>query len=80
MTCASCVANIERNLQKVNGIRKIVVALIAGKADVKFDPSLILPDQIAKKIQDLGYEAEVVHGYSAGGQLELLVCLNNLNL
>lgn len=78
MTCASCVANIERNMEKVDGIRKIVVALITGKADVKYDPSHILPPQIAKKIEDLGYGAEVIGGDSESGQVEFLVCLSRI--
>lgn len=54
MTCASCVANIERNIKKVEGVHKILVALMAQKAEVQFDPGYILPAQIANRITDLG--------------------------
>ncbi|KRY01538.1 Copper-transporting ATPase 1, partial [Trichinella pseudospiralis] len=46
MTCASCVANIERNLMNIDGINKVLVSLIAGKADVTYDATVILPSQI----------------------------------
>lgn len=77
MTCASCVANIERNMKKVDGIKNIVVALMAGKADVQYDPSYIMPHQIANKIEDLGYGAKIIEADSEG-KLELLVCHANL--
>lgn len=73
MTCASCVANIERNMQKIDGVHKIVVALIAGKAEVSYDPSAISPQDIAQKIEDLGYEAAVDSGNTDGGLVELSV-------
>ncbi|KRZ79301.1 Copper-transporting ATPase 1 [Trichinella papuae] len=46
MTCASCVASIERNLMNIDGINKVLVSLIAGKADVTYDATVILPSQI----------------------------------
>ncbi|KAJ8298432.1 hypothetical protein KUTeg_024963 [Tegillarca granosa] len=50
MTCASCVATIEKNLMKVEGIKSVLVALMAQKAEVKYDPAYILPSQIANRI------------------------------
>jgi len=60
MTCSSCVANIERRLRKVDGIRSVLVALMAQKAEVKYDPAYIMPTQIANKITALGYPATVI--------------------
>lgn len=93
MTCASCVANIERNIGKVDGknasypavfqvseqvlflgVARILVALIAGKADVLYDPSIIMPHQIANKIKDLGYDAKVIdNAVATDGKLEVVV-------
>ncbi|KRZ14200.1 Copper-transporting ATPase 1 [Trichinella zimbabwensis] len=41
MTCASCVASIERNLMNIDGINKVLVSLIAGKADVTYDATIV---------------------------------------
>ena len=60
MTCASCVAYIERHMKKVSGVRGVLVGLMAGKAEVEFDGSEIAPTQIAQRITDLGYPAVVL--------------------
>ncbi|XP_018430847.1 PREDICTED: copper-transporting ATPase 1-like, partial [Nanorana parkeri] len=74
MTCASCVANIERNLRKEDGIHSVLVALMAGKAEVRYNPVLIQPAAIAELIQELGFEASVIENCDEGdGVLELVV-------
>ncbi|KAL4838334.1 hypothetical protein H8958_009376 [Nasalis larvatus] len=86
MTCASCVSNIERNLQKEAGVLSVLVALMAGKGEVKYDPEVIQPLEIAQLIQDLGFEAAVMED-SAGsdGNIELTItgmtcasCVHNI--
>ncbi|XP_055282150.1 copper-transporting ATPase 2 isoform X7 [Moschus berezovskii] len=86
MTCASCVSNIERNLQKEPGILSVLVALMAGKAEVKYNPEVIQPLEIAKLVQDLGFEAAVMEDYTGSdGDLELMItgmtcasCVHNI--
>ncbi|XP_006154287.1 copper-transporting ATPase 2 isoform X2 [Tupaia chinensis] len=86
MTCASCVSNIERNLQKEAGVLSVLVALMAGKAEVKYNPEIIQPVEIAQLIQDLGFEAAVMEDYTgSGGDLELIItgmtcasCVHNI--
>ncbi|XP_056393708.1 copper-transporting ATPase 1 isoform X2 [Hyla sarda] len=74
MTCASCVANIERNLRKEDGIHSVLVALMAGKAEVRYNPMIIQPSGVAELIQELGFEATVLDDYDQGdGVLELVV-------
>ncbi|XP_013923533.1 PREDICTED: copper-transporting ATPase 1 isoform X1 [Thamnophis sirtalis] len=74
MTCASCVANIERNLKREDGICSVLVALMAGKAEVRYDPSVIQPPTIAERIRELGFGATVLEDYDEGdGVLELIV-------
>ncbi|XP_029463504.1 copper-transporting ATPase 1 isoform X2 [Rhinatrema bivittatum] len=74
MTCASCVANIERNLRGEDGIYSVLVALMAGKAEVRFDPAVIRPPAVAELIQELGFGATVLENYNEGnGVLELVV-------
>uniref|UniRef100_A0A452UZB1 Copper-transporting ATPase 2 n=1 Tax=Ursus maritimus TaxID=29073 RepID=A0A452UZB1_URSMA len=86
MTCASCVSNIERNLQKEAGILSVLVALMAGKAEVKYNPEVIQPLEIARLVQDLGFEATVMEDYTGtDGDLELIItgmtcasCVHNI--
>ncbi|XP_062957574.1 copper-transporting ATPase 2 isoform X2 [Cynocephalus volans] len=86
MTCASCVSNIERNLQKEAGILSVLVALMAGKAEVKYNPEVIQPLEIAQLIQNLGFEAAVMEDYvGSDGDVELIItgmtcasCVHNI--
>ncbi|KAM6385626.1 copper-transporting ATPase 2 isoform 7-T24 [Alca torda] len=74
MTCASCVSTIERNLQKEDGIVSVLVALMAGKAEIKYKPELIQPLEIAQLIQNLGFEATVIEDHAeTEGNVELLI-------
>ena len=55
MTCANCVATVERNLKKVPGVESAVVNLSTERAAVVFDPTLAgLPDLIAR-VERAGY-------------------------
>ncbi|MHB8841888.1 MAG: heavy metal translocating P-type ATPase [Candidatus Aquicultor sp.] len=59
MSCASCVAKVEKALRNLNGIIDAKVNLLAHKAYVEYDPDKIgIPDMV-KAVHDLGYE--VVH-------------------
>ncbi|XP_051514140.1 copper-transporting ATPase 1-like isoform X1 [Myxocyprinus asiaticus] len=74
MTCASCVANIERNLKNEHGIHSVLVALMASKAEVRYSPSIIDPQRIAECIRELGFTATVMEDYDeSDGTLELVV-------
>ncbi|XP_013864257.1 copper-transporting ATPase 1 [Austrofundulus limnaeus] len=74
MTCASCVANIERNLKNEHGISSVLVALMAGKAEVRYNPKVIDPLKIAECIKELGFTASVMEDYEGlDGNLELVV-------
>ncbi|XDV36959.1 hypothetical protein PO909_006663 [Leuciscus waleckii] len=74
MTCASCVANIERNLKNEHGVHSVLVALMASKAEVRYSSSIIDPQRIAEFIRELGFTATVMENYDGSdGTLELVV-------
>jgi Cu+-exporting ATPase len=55
MTCANCVATVERNIKKLDGIVEANVNLTTERASVDFDPSLVNQEQIVDRIQRAGY-------------------------
>ncbi|HEX7620537.1 MAG TPA: heavy metal translocating P-type ATPase [Anaerolineales bacterium] len=55
MTCANCVATVERGLKKQEGVQAAVVNLSSERATVTFDPSETgLPDLLAR-VERAGY-------------------------
>jgi P-type Cu+ transporter len=66
MTCANCVATVERNLKKLDGVNGANVNLSSERATVEFDPSRLgLPDLISR-VERAGYGV-------ATGQAELMI-------
>ncbi len=66
MTCANCVATVERNLKRLDGVESAVVNLSSERATVEFDPlRLGLADLIAR-VERAGYGV-------AAGEAELVI-------
>ncbi|XP_070572961.1 copper-exporting P-type ATPase-like [Ptychodera flava] len=59
MTCVSCVTSLEKQLLKQAGVAEVSVALMAQKADVRYDTALISIEEIKSIISSLGFKAEV---------------------
>ena len=55
MTCASCVARIEKVVGRLDGVGVVSVNLATEKADVTYEPSLVRLSAIKKAITDAGY-------------------------
>lgn len=62
MTCASCANAIHEGLKahRTDGVLSSDIDVLGHSAKVIHDTSRISPDQVAKLIDDLGYEAQVV--------------------
>lgn len=56
MSCASCVAKIEKALRHIPGVEQASVNLAAEKATVVYDAGLVGMPAVATAIGDLGYE------------------------
>jgi Cu+-exporting ATPase len=57
MSCASCVAKIEKGLSKMSGISDAKVNFATEKATITFNPSRVHMGDFISTIRDLGYEA-----------------------
>ncbi len=55
MTCANCVATIERNLKKLDGVESAVVNLSSERATVSYNPEHLQIEGILARIQKIGY-------------------------
>jgi P-type Cu+ transporter len=56
MTCASCVARIEKGLADVPGVHEVSVNLAMERATLTYDPARVGVEDITKAIQELGYD------------------------
>jgi len=59
MSCASCVAHIESDLNKVKGVKEAKVNFAAGAAQVSYDQDQISPEKIVQLIKKTGYSAKI---------------------
>ncbi len=55
MTCANCVATIERNLKKVDGVQVAMVNLSSERATVEYDPNLTGINDLIGRVERAGY-------------------------
>ncbi len=55
MTCANCVATIERNIKKEKGVQSVAVNLSSERATVEFDPGEVVLDTLIARVERAGY-------------------------
>jgi len=56
MSCAACVASVERALNNLEGIKEAKVSLTAGNASVEYNPAKVKVSDIERVITDVGYK------------------------
>ena len=56
MTCANCVASVERNARKVDGVSEAVVNFASEKLSLTYDPALANPQEVIDRVHRAGYE------------------------
>ncbi|MCC6446196.1 MAG: copper-translocating P-type ATPase [Armatimonadetes bacterium] len=57
MTCASCVARVEKALSKVEGVESAGVNLATERATVLYNAEKTSPEALMASVEDIGYEA-----------------------
>ena len=71
MTCASCVARVERALGKLDGVQQASVNLATETVRVRWDPTLgpedsaAMPARLQRAVRDAGYEPRPVEAAAA---------------
>ena len=66
MTCANCVATVERNLKKVSGVEQATVNLSSERATVSYDPALADMGALIERVRRAGYDV-------ATGEADLII-------
>ncbi len=59
MTCASCVAHVQKALEGTEGVSESVVNLATEEAALQYDPNLVKLDAFQKAVHDAGYQVAV---------------------
>jgi Cu+-exporting ATPase len=70
MTCANCVATVERTLRKTEGVEEASVNYASERALVRFDPDVVTLDGLASAVERAGYGVVLVDESEGPGGLE----------
>jgi len=60
MTCGACTSAIEGGFKDLEGLVQFNVSLLAERAVVVHDPSVLSPEKIAEIIEDRGFDAKIL--------------------
>ena len=56
MSCAGCVAAVQKQLQQAKGVQEASVQLLEGRTLITYDETLTSPEQLQKEVQSIGYD------------------------
>ena len=59
MTCANCVATVERSLSKTEGVEEASVNLSSERAAVRYDPSKTSVQDLVDQVRKVGYDVAI---------------------
>ena len=59
MTCASCVAHVEKSVSKLEGIQMVQVNLLTNSMTVSYDESALDNSKIEQSVENAGYAAHL---------------------
>ncbi|HCY76366.1 MAG TPA: copper-translocating P-type ATPase [Ignavibacteriales bacterium] len=59
MTCASCVARVEKAVAKFEGVTSVNVNLATEKVSMEYDPSVVDLNKLADVVKDIGYKLDL---------------------
>ncbi len=57
MTCNACASHIQTALSEIKGVHRASVEYETGKGVVEYDPALVQPEALIKRIDETGYKA-----------------------
>jgi Cu+-exporting ATPase len=66
MTCASCVARVEKTLKKIDGVEIANVNLATEAVALSFDPARTSLDVLAKAVESAGYKLAIPEKHPEG--------------
>jgi Cu+-exporting ATPase len=73
MTCASCVARVEKTLSGINGVSEIAVNLATEKATFSINRDIVEIDELKKVMEEAGYKiivSSLIDDQSSGDNVE----------
>jgi len=59
MTCANCVATVERSLSKTEGVEEASVNLSSERAAVRYDPDQTSVKELVEQVRKVGYDVAI---------------------
>ncbi|KAI9806436.1 MAG: hypothetical protein M1833_003623 [Piccolia ochrophora] len=69
MTCGACTSAVEGGFQGVKGVVQFNISLLAERAAIVHNPSVLTSEDIVKIIEDRGFDARIVASEVAQAQL-----------
>lgn len=60
MSCAACALKIEKNLEKIPGVKEAMVNFATEKATVEYDPAVATAQQFEETVKKLGYAGSFI--------------------